>query len=141
LRLVEILGKREQREDLLNVDPQVGIELLLLCEDARIFEMAEPDVERGERHPGSFRLDDPRRELPLELAQITRGTEHVLRRIEEIAYSEALRGLFGNLHESAYARFARRRRIPLRLLIGDRRQQSPFNARALLRVVEQAAVL
>ena len=71
--LVE-LGLREQRQRLLEVAPAVRFELLLLRQDARVFEVAEADVERSEREPGAIRLLNACRKLVLEVADVSCGS-------------------------------------------------------------------
>ncbi len=61
--------------------------------------------------------------------------------IHPVADAEVLRGVLGDLHQSAHAGLAGRVRVPLRLLIGDRGEQAPFDAGLLLHVVEERAPL
>ena len=131
-----VLGQREQRQDLLHVAPQIRIELLLLRKHPRVLEVAEADVERGERKPRSIRLGNPGRELRLEVTQIARRAEHVLPGIEEVLDAEVAGGVLGDLHEAAHAGFALGERIPFRLLVRDGREQPPLDVGALLHVAE-----
>src|SRR6185503_5806679 len=51
------------------------------------------------------------------------------------------RRVLGELHEAAHTGFAGGEWIPLRLLVGDRREEAPFDAGLRLGVVEERAVL
>jgi len=95
--------------------------------------VAEPDVERGEREPGPVGLDDPLRQLLPEVAQVPGRGDHALPRVGPVRDAQVARGVLGELHEAAHAGLAGRARIPLRLLVGDRREQAPVDAGRLLR--------
>ena len=140
-RLLVVLGLRQQRQRLLDVGPEVGLEPLLLRQDARVLEVAEADVERGEREPGAVRLLDALRQLGLEIGEIACGGQRRRARVEPVGHAEVARGILGQLHQSAHAGLAGRLRVPLRFLVRDGGEQPPLDAARLLGVLEQRPVL
>src|SRR5688500_14461625 len=141
LRLFVMLRQREQRKRLLDVLPLVRIELLPLRQHACILEMAEADVERGQCEPRAIGLLDALGKSRLEVAEVTRGTEHARARVGPVADAKMPRGFLGELHEAANAGLAARERLPSRFLVGDRCERAPLDAGRLLRFEEQAAVV
>ena len=123
-----VFRQREQRQRLFHGRPGVGIELLLLREHARVLEVRDADVVRRQREPGAIRLLDARRQLVLQIAEIACGRRDARLRIEPIHDAHVARRLLGQLHHAAYAGLAGRLRVPLRFLVGDRRQQAPLDA-------------
>ena len=140
-RMLVIFRKRQQRQHFLHIAPPVGIELLLLRENAGVLEVAEADVEGGERQPRPVGLVDARRQLGLEIAQVARGGDDALRGIEQVAQPEMPGGVLGDLHDAAHAGGAGRGRVPLRFLVGDGGEEPPLDAALFLRVVEERPVL
>jgi len=134
--LVEF-GQREQRQGLADVPPAVRVEAVALCLDARILEVAHADIERREREPGSVGFGNARGQLRLKVAEVACRCHHAFARVQPVGDAERLRGALGELHESPDAGLARGARVPSGLLVGDRREQAPFDAVVVLRRHEQ----
>ncbi len=73
--------------------------------------------------------------------QVSGAGDRALARIEQVGDAEFLRRVLGDLHEAPHPGLADGERIPLRFLVGERREQPPLDARCRLRVLEQPAVL
>ncbi len=74
-----------------------------LRQDARVLEMADADVIRGQRKPGAIRLQDSLGNLISQPDEIFRAPENARARIESIADVQRLRRFFREHHQAAHA--------------------------------------
>src|SRR5438046_1791352 len=93
-----VLGLRQEWKRLPHVAPVIGIQLLLLRQDACVLEMRDADVERREREPGTVRLRDSLRHLRFQHLEIARGGEDRRFRVEPIPAAPITPRLLGQLH-------------------------------------------
>src|SRR6185436_5174770 len=100
-----------------------------------VLEMAETDVERREGEPGAVGLRDALRQLRLQVAKVPRRGNDALRGVHEVLEPQVAGSVFGDLHQPADARGAGGGRVPLRLLVGDGREETPLDAALLLGIV------
>src|SRR5690606_10730333 len=97
-------------------------------EDAAILQRPEAHVVRGERKPGSVRLEDTSRNLVANRHEISSTAEDTGARIQTVLHPERTCGLLGEHHQPAHASRRSRERIPMRFLVPDRSQQTPIDA-------------
>ncbi len=111
-----------------------------LRQDACVFEVADAHVVRREREPGAIRLQDALGNLIAHPHEVARAAEDAAARIQSVRHVQGARRFFGEHHEPAYAGVRSRGRIPLRLLIAHRREQSPVDTDFRRSLAEPVAI-
>lgn len=74
-----------------------------LSDDARIFEVAVPNVISGKRHPGSVRLGNAFRDTVDQVSQVRGSTHDALARIKAIVHAQMPGSNFGQHHDATHA--------------------------------------
>lgn len=120
--------------------PAIGVEPSALGDSAGILQVAEADVVRRQRHPGAVRFGDPLGNLPDDALQVARTAPYALLGILAIVNAHRLGGAQGQHHHAADAGRGHGPRVPVRLLVADRREQPPVHAVLGGRVLEPGAV-
>lgn len=119
---------RQARQDLLHVEPFVGVQALGFGELARVFQVAAADVVGGEGEPGAIRLLNAVRQLLLDVHQVLGAALDALLRVETVGHPHRLGGAQGQHHQAAHAGLGSGARLPERLLIAHRGEHAPVQA-------------
>ena len=112
-----------------------------LREDARVFQVADADVVRSQREPGAIRFENALGNLVTQPDEISRAAENARARIQAIDDVQRSRCFFRQHHQAAHAGVRSRSRIPMRLLITDRREQAPIDADFRRRLAKPMSIL
>jgi len=101
----------------------------------------EAQVVGGEREPGLVGLADARRHRFLEEREVARAAHDAVARVEAVGDLQAVGGLVGEHHEAANAGGGGRRRVPVRFLVAEGRDEAPVDAAHPLGLLEVRAQL
>ena len=101
--------------------------------------MAGADVVGGERQPGAVGFRNRGADLFLEDVEVAGPGQDAFLWIEPVADAEPVGGFLGKHHDAAHVGVARRVRVPVRLVVGDRGDQPPVDAGDRLRGIEMFA--